>query len=209
MENNIKLMVYGCGGHARSILNTALEFYEEDAIILVDENARQNERILRCRTLREDIQLRNVPFIVAVGDNVKRQNIFKNNIMVGREAISIISKTAEIGVDVRIAQGTFVAKHVYLGPQVMIGQNSIINTSAIIEHETIIGSHTHVAPGTVICGRCKVGNNVFIGAGAVLRDNIEIGDNVVIGAGAVVIKNILEPGIYAGVPCKKVKEGNV
>lgn len=209
MENNIKLMIYGCGGHARSILNTAFEFYEKDEIILVDENARQDERILGCRTRRKEIQSCDVPFIVAAGDNVKRQDIFKNNIMAGREAVTLVSKTAEIGEDVTIGQGTFVAKNVYLGPEVKIGQNSIINTSTVIEHETVIGSHTHVAPGTVICGRCKVGNNVFIGAGAVLRDNIEVSDNVVIGAGAVVIKNIAEPGIYAGAPCKKLKEEKV
>lgn len=206
MQNSIKLMIYGCGGHARSILNTVFEAYEKDTVILVDENARENERILGCRTLREDIQLRDVPFIVAAGDNVKRMNIFKNNMMAGREAISIISKTAEIGVDARIGQGTFVAKNVYIGPEVRIGQNSIINTNAVIEHETTIGSHTHVAPRAVICGRCKVGSNVFIGAGAVIKDNIEICDNVMIGAGAVVVKNILEQGIYVGVPCKKMKK---
>lgn len=40
-------------------------------------------------------------------------------------------------------------------------------------------------------------------------DNAEIADGSIIAAGAVVLSNEkLEPGVYAGVPAKKVKEGS-
>ena len=55
----------------------------------------------------------------------------------------------------------------------------------------------------------KVGNNVLVGMGAILMDNAVIPDNTIIAAGAVVLSNsVLEPGIYAGIPAKKVKEGS-
>ena len=45
--------------------------------------------------------------------------------------------------------------------------------------------------------------------GAILMDNAVIPDNTIIAAGAVVLSNqVLEPGIYAGIPAKKVKEGS-
>ena len=74
-----------------------------------------------------------------------------------------------------------------------------------VHHETNIGINTHIAPGTTICGRCRIGDNVFIGAGCVIKDNIKIVDNVIIGAGAVVIKDIVERGVYVGVPARKIK----
>ena len=52
-----------------------------------------------------------------------------------------------------------------------------------------------------------IGNQVSIGSNATVLP-VEICDNVVIGAGSVVTKNILEPGVYAGNPAKKMKEKN-
>ena len=50
---------------------------------------------------------------------------------------------------------------------------------------------------------------MLVGMGAILMDNAVIPDNTIIAAGAVVLSNqVLEPGIYAGVPAKRVKEGS-
>ena len=48
-----------------------------------------------------------------------------------------------------------------------------------------------------------IGNNVLIGSNATILP-VEICDDVVIGAGSVVTKNIIDPGIYAGNPAKKI-----
>ena len=50
-----------------------------------------------------------------------------------------------------------------------------------------------------------IGNYVSIGSNATILP-VKICDHVVIGAGSVVTKNILEPGIYAGNPAKKIKD---
>jgi acetyltransferase-like isoleucine patch superfamily enzyme len=45
--------------------------------------------------------------------------------------------------------------------------------------------------------------------GAILMDNVVVPDNTVIAAGSVVLSNsVLEPGVYAGVPAKKVKDAS-
>jgi UDP-3-O-[3-hydroxymyristoyl] glucosamine N-acyltransferase len=60
-------------------------------------------------------------------------------------------------------------------------------------------------PGAKISGNVTIGNSVLIGAGATIKEKVQICDDVVIGAGAVVVKSIVEPGVYAGVPAKKIK----
>ena len=73
---------------------------------------------------------------------------------------------------------------------------------------TEIGDDVSVGHNAVVHG-AKVGNNVLVGMGAILMDNAEIADGSIIAAGAVVLTGEkLEPGVYAGVPAKKVKEGS-
>ena len=50
----------------------------------------------------------------------------------------------------------------------------------------------------------EIGDHVSIGSNATILP-VKICNHTVIGAGAVVTKDILEPGIYAGNPAKKIK----
>ncbi len=91
-----------------------------------------------------------------------------------------------------------------IGSRVNIQDGAVLHTlynRSIVE----IGNDVSVGHNAVIHG-AKVGSNVLIGMGAILMDNAVIPDNTIIAAGALVLSNeVLEPGVYAGVPAKKVK----
>lgn len=200
-----RIILLGCGGHARSIISTIFEKKKNIEILLVDQNAEANEYILGCTVqCKYDIQ-KNDEYIIAIGDNVKRRELYKqlSTKQIGF-CISVISEYAYIGTSVEVGEGTFIAPNAYIGPLAKIGSNTIINTASVIEHEVIIGNHTHIAPQSVICGRTRIGNNVFCGAGSKVVDQISICDDVVIGAGAVVIHDITEKGTYVGIPARKL-----
>lgn len=95
---------------------------------------------------------------------------------------------------------------IILGDRVNIQDGAVLHTlykKSIVE----IGNDVSVGHNAIIHG-AKVGNNVLVGMGAILMDNVVVPDNTIIAAGAVVLSNtVLEPGVYAGVPAKKVKEG--
>lgn len=96
---------------------------------------------------------------------------------------------------------------------ITIGERSNIQDGVVIhatqgESVTIIGNDVSVGHNAVVHG-AKIGNDVLIGMGAVVMDNAIVPDGTVVAAGAVVLANsVLEPGIYAGVPAKKVKAGS-
>lgn len=94
-----------------------------------------------------------------------------------------------------------------IGDRVNIQDGAVLHTlyqKSICE----IGNDVSVGHNAIIHG-AKVGNNVLVGMGAILMDNAVIPDNTVIAAGSVVLSNaVLEPGVYAGVPAKKVKEAS-
>ena len=94
-----------------------------------------------------------------------------------------------------------------IGNRVNIQDNASVHT-LYQRSVTIIGDDVSVGHNAVVHG-ARVGNNVLVGMGAILMDNAEIADGSIIAAGAVVLSNEkLEPGVYAGVPAKKVKEGS-
>ena len=94
-----------------------------------------------------------------------------------------------------------------IGNRVNIQDNASIHT-LYQRSVTIIGDDVSVGHNAVVHG-AKVGNDVLVGMGAILMDNAEIADGSIIAAGAVVLSTEkLEPGVYAGVPAKKVKDGS-
>lgn len=205
-EKRGKVIVFGCGGHARSIINTLHQFGLNIEIILVDDNAAVDEYILGCKVVQEYILNENDGYIVAIGDNARRKDLY--NLLIDRMigcCIAVVSRESLVGMEVQIGMGTFIAPHCYIGPQVKIGNNTIVNSGSVIEHEVMVGNHTHIAPHVTICGRTRIGDNVFCGAGSTVVDKIYICDNVIIGAGTVVKEDITKPGTYVGVPARKIK----
>lgn len=94
-----------------------------------------------------------------------------------------------------------------IGDRVNIQDGAVLHT--LYERSVCeIGNDVSVGHNAIIHG-AKVGNNVLVGMGAILMDNAVIPDNTVIAAGSVVLSNaVLEPGVYAGVPAKKVKDAS-
>ena len=93
-----------------------------------------------------------------------------------------------------------------IGSRVNIQDGAVLHTlhkRSVVE----IGDDVSVGHNAIVHG-ASVGSNVLVGMGAILMDNAVIPDNTIIAAGAVVLSNAkLEPGVYAGVPAKMVKEG--
>ena len=138
------------------------------------------------------------------------------------------------GITPKIGENCFIAENAVIVGDVIIGDHCSIWYGAVLRGDVNpirIGNRVNIQDGAVlhtlhkksiaqvgddvsvghnaIIHGAKVGNNVLVGMGAILMDNAVIQDNTIIAAGAVVLSNeILEPGIYAGVPAKKVKEGS-
>lgn len=51
-----------------------------------------------------------------------------------------------------------------------------------------------------------LGDNVVIGVNSVVVGPVDICDNVIVGAMSLVNRSITEPGVYAGIPARKVKD---
>ena len=123
---------------------------------------------------------------------------------------AVVIGDVTVGDDCSIWYGTVLrgdVNTIIVGNRVNIQDGAVLHTlykRSIVE----IGNDVSIGHNAIIHG-AKVGNNVLIGMGAILMDNAVIPDNTIIAAGALVLSNeVLEPGVYAGVPARKVKDSN-
>jgi UDP-N-acetylbacillosamine N-acetyltransferase len=202
MTRECDLLIYGCGGHGRSVADILIANDPAVTICFIDDHAGDKELLYGFPVLKSWSGSETRCFF-AIGDNDKRANMLEQ--IGDKLLVNVIAKTAHIGNMANIAKGVFVGNFCHLGPESVIGINTIVNNGAIVDHEVNIGSHCHIAPNATISGRCTIGDHVFIGVGAIIKDYISICSNVIVGAGATVVKNITEPGVYVGCPASKIK----
>ncbi|MDO4743334.1 MAG: acetyltransferase [bacterium] len=197
-----KLIIIGAGGHGRVLADIAKRSgYAE--IYFLDDIKENDESVIGkvsdyCKYITKAC------FFVAIGDNVAREKIFKELDLNGAKIINLIHPDAVISEKVTIGKGTAVMAGAVINTTTVIGDGVIVNTCSSIDHDNRIADFTHISVGAHLCGTVSIGKNTMIGAGATVINNINICDNCTIGAGAVVTKNINQPGIYVGVPIRKL-----
>jgi len=119
-----------------------------------------------------------------------------------------------------IGDDAFVGPFVEIQSGVKIGKRTRVQSHAFICELVTIGDDCFVSHGAMFINdlfedgkparerkKWKVtalGNHVSIGTNATILP-VKIADHVVIGAGSVVTKDILESGIYAGNPARKIR----
>lgn len=209
MDNQKKrLIILGASGHGKVILDIALlNGYE--VIGFLDDN----NNIKECAGYPVLGKIKEAPvyasnygkgteFIIGIGSNQIRRKL---SCQYDLPWTTLIHPKVVIGRQVQIGRGTVVMANAVINPSARIGNHCIINTGCIIEHDNHLGNYVHISPGAILAGTVVIGDESHIGANAAVRNNITIASQTIIGVGAAVVKDISEPGIYVGIPARKIR----
>jgi len=109
-----------------------------------------------------------------------------------------IQKNVKIGKDCKIQSHSFICELVSIGDNTFIGHGVMFINDTFSKGSPARGNKN-------LWKSTTIGNNVSIGSNATILP-VTICDNVVVGAGSVVTKDILNPGIYAGNPVRKLRD---
>ena len=110
----------------------------------------------------------------------------------------IIGNKVRIGALNTIDRGTY-------GPT-KIGNGCIFDNMCHVAHNVIIGENCIILSGFLCAGSSVLGDRVVASGGTMIKDHVEICDNTYLVHRAGVIKNITQPGIYAGSPVLPMKK---
>jgi sugar O-acyltransferase (sialic acid O-acetyltransferase NeuD family) len=210
MNDKVSILIIGCGGHSRFILDlVAKSNFEAFGLINLAETFDTSEVIMGvpvigCLSSIRDLYKsghRNIA--MGIGDNFKREEIFFELKKIGFNFPNLCHPVTSIDPSSIIGEGNVIGPNVALGAEVVIGDNNIINTGAVIEHQSIIGSHNHLSVSATICGNVKIGDKVFAGANSTIIDKISVSDKTTLGAGSTLISSTDRPGLtLVGCPAK-------
>ncbi len=204
---SLKVGIFGFGGHAKEVSHYLIQNAKRDMRFFVDAQFLQNDHRLKPITEFDPAEY---SITIALGDSKKREfvaNRMPNN-TVFRTIISVQSHCPPDFEQARLVLGvgTMVAAGATLTCQLTIGKHALLNTGCSIHHDVMIGDFFTASPGSRVLGNCRMGHHVHIGTNAVCLEGISVCDHVIIGAGAVVTEDIHEPGIFVGIPARKIKE---
>lgn len=206
-----KIILLGCGGHAKSVIDTIEQNGQFEIAGLVDKDCAESYEYRGYQIIGADEDLEKIYeegiryAFVSVGYMGKgeiRNRLYHTLKKIGYEVPSIIDNTAVIASDAVIGEGTYIGKKAVVNADAHIGKMCIINTAAVVEHECSVGDYSHVSVGSILCGAVRVKEACFIGAGATVIQGVEIGADCIVGAGAVIRKDAPERAVLAGNPAK-------
>ena len=194
-----EVIVIGAGGHGR-VVSDIIKQSGDRVLGFLDDADVKNLPMLG--KVKDCIKYKDKYVIIAIGNNEIRKKIAEQYPMLNY--YTAIHPSAIISPDAKIGKGSCVMPLAVINSAATVGEHSIINTHATVEHDCIIGDFVHLCPNATLCGTVNVGDNTQIGAGVVVKNNVCICSNVVVGAGGAVVKDIVEAGVYVGVPAKNI-----
>ncbi|MCI8622571.1 MAG: acetyltransferase [Provencibacterium sp.] len=207
------LLLIGAGGHARSVLDIALENGQPVAGCLSPDYP----------TLRSVPGLEEIPIIgtdndlerlfreghrkifVAIGNNRLRGRLYRQALEIGFEPVNLISRYARVSRYARLGRGICVMAGAVINIGCTVSDNVIVNTNSSLDHDCTVGPSCHIAPGTAVSGGVSIGEGVQLGTGCSVIDGVSIGAWSFLGAGSVVVSDIPDHLLAYGVPAKRIQ----
>lgn len=198
------IILIGGGGHAKVIID-CIRASGREIVGILDDALATNTTILGVPVLGKIAdykQYQNHDFVIAIGNNAVRRQVVQQ--LAVRWA-TVIHPSAVVSASAKLGEGTVVMPGAVINAGAGIGQHCIINTGAAVEHDNVLQDFVHISPKAALGGTVTVGECTHIGIGACVRNNITICGGCTIGAGAAVVKDIAEPGVYVGVPARRME----
>jgi sugar O-acyltransferase (sialic acid O-acetyltransferase NeuD family) len=198
--NKPYLLVFGGGGHAKSILDMVkkLDKYVIAGILDDDKQLSGKDvlgipvlgtRVLFPSLIEQGVRLaaNGVGGILDINVRIK---IFETLENAGFSFPSLIHPRATAETSAVIDEGVQVFANAYIGSEAHLHPRCMVNTNAVVSHDCVIGMYSHIAPGVLLAGEVHVGARTLIGMGVTTAIGVRIGDNVRIGNGAILLADV-------------------
>lgn len=207
-----QILIAGTGGISKEVLclitdlgrfDDVLGFIEPDFII--ERGNLPDEMLGKPILSYSEVDPEKHVVSIAIGDSKVREKAI-TQLPKSIEFITLIHPTAVVSKWVTLGEGTVVCAGTIITCDIKIGKHAQLNLSTTIGHDCEIGDFFTTAPNVNISGNCTFGNHVYFGTSSSIKQGVTIKNDVIIGMGAIVTKNIIEPGVYVGIPAKPLKK---
>lgn len=151
----------------------------------------------------EDALALDTAVVAAVGAPAVRRELVEA--WGGSRYLTVASSRSWVASTAVVADGCILAPFAAVSSNARLGAHVLVNLHASVSHDAVIGEFVTLSPGARVGGRSRLGDGVFVGIGATVMNDVAVASGIIIGAGAVVVSDLTEPGVYIGVPAKRLR----
>ncbi len=174
-----KIIIIGAGGHGKVVFDAIQKLGSFKVVGFVDANLPlgtlvvDQQKVLVNQSNLSAIQNLADCFIVAIGNNKIRQEIFEEALQYCEPA-TIIHPKASIGHTTNIGEGTVILSNVTISSNTTIGKNVIINANTVVDHDCTIGNDVHLKIGTLVGSNSKISDFTLTNIGEIIKEFSEL-----------------------------------
>ena len=196
------ILIYGGGGHAKSVMEMVLQNGVHTIAGIVDDDEQLTGKhvlgipvlgtqVMLPRLIEQGVRLaaNGVGGILDINVRVKIFELLEN---AGFSFPLLVHPHATVEPSANIEEGVQVFANAYIGSEAVLHARCMINTNAVVSHDCIIGPYTHIAPGALLAGHVHVGMSTLVGMGVTTAIGVRIGDGVRIGNGAIILADVTD-----------------
>ncbi len=208
------LLIVGASGLAKDLAHLARSIDPQSLrwqrIAYCSANASELGRELlhgRVETTDSELLARTTPVdvVVAIGAPALRRRVAES---LQRNAVlhfpNLVHPSVELDTSIQIGRGNAIPKGVTFTCDTSVGDFNVFGCNATIGHDDCIGSFNVINPGCNVSGWVTVGDACLLGTGSQVLERLSIASNTTLGAGAVLTRSASEPGIYVGIPARRL-----
>ncbi|MGB8212198.1 MAG: NeuD/PglB/VioB family sugar acetyltransferase [Anaerolineales bacterium] len=194
------LLIYGAGGHAKSLMEIVLQnkIYTIAGIVDDDQQLTGKQilgiQVLGTRMMLSSLMEQGVKFaangVGGILDINVRVKVFGWLESAGFSFPALIHTRSTVEPSAKMGDGVQVFANAYVGAEAILESRCMVNTNAVVSHDCVIGMYTHIAPGALLAGHVHVGARSLVGMGVTTAIGVRIGDGVRIGNGAIILADV-------------------
>lgn len=203
-QDEKRLIIFGAGGHGRSLAALIRKMGGFELIGFIDDGRTAGETVLGLPVLGGRVKLAElagegirlaVNGVGGIGNLKSRLDVYDLLTEAGFHCPTVIHPTAFLEESSSLGEGCQVMPLAYIGTEVEAGYGCIINTGVIISHDCQLADYVNLSPGATLAGGVTIDEGTLIGMRTTVNLNVKIGRRAMIGNGATVKADVPDGGV--------------
>ena len=147
----------------------------------------------------------NAYVVCAIANVIIRKKIIDELSKYSLNYATLIDPSVIISRHVEIGEGSIICAGSIISTDVEIARHVIIDWNCTVGHDDVLSNFVTLYPSVNVSGCCNIGECVELGTGMQIIQGLRVESNTIIGASSCVVKDIDSPGVYVGIPAKKIR----
>ena len=213
MDDSRKVVIFGCSGHAKVVVDIIESNNNYELIGFIDKFIPKSTSVLDYTVIGDELSLPKLmnkykfnKGLVGIGNNFVRSKVVNlvKKIAPDFNFINCIHNSAKLSKYCDFGVGNVVMPGVSINASSIISDHCILNTNSSLDHDCRMENYSCLAPNSAVGGNCIIGKYSYVGIGSSIFHGVEIDENCIVGGGSVFNKNTKSNSTYYGIPARRV-----